>query len=490
MKKFLGRRSFLGSAAGLAGAGFWADQSIEAYQGNVQTASKPSELRITDVRMAFINIGGGLIRLDTNQGIYGIGENRDGASRNYVMELKRLVVGENPCNVDRIFRKIKQFGYHARQGGGVCGMEMALWDLAGKAYNVPVYQMLGGKFRDRVRIYCDTPESDDPKVFAQRVKIRKEEGFTWFKADVGVPMLANIPGTMSYPSGADIGIFMRPPGQQPGAAPGQGGPGGVGGGRGGFPQGPRNLPVEHMFTGLELTDKGIGIMSDYLAKVREAIGYDVPLSTDHFGHFGINSAIRLGKAFEKFNLAWMEDIIPWENAELLKKITDSIEVPTCTGEDIYLKEGFINLAKNHAVDILHPDIATSGGILETHKIGDAIQEYGVPMAMHMANCPVSAYASVHVAAATENFLVLENHSVDNPNWDTIVDGVEKPIINKGYIPVPGGPGLGFKLNEEACKKLLREPGYFEPTPQWDNTARVNDRLWSRSAPAGSIWRSV
>ena len=124
------------------------------------------------------------------------------------------------------------------------------------------------------------------------------------------------------------------------------------------------------------------------------------------------------RRFEKFNLAWMEDIIPWENTELLKKITDAIEVPTCTGEDIYLKEGFINLAKNHAVDILHPDIATSGGILETHKIGDAIQEYGVPMAMHMANSPVSAYASVHVAAATENFLVLENHSVDNPNWDT------------------------------------------------------------------------
>src|ERR1051325_3695111 len=138
MKNWFGRRSFLKSAAGVFGASFWADQTIEAYQQNVQTASKPSELRITDVRMAMINVGGGLIRLDTNQGIYGIGENRDGASRNYVMELKRLVVGENPCSIDKIFRKIKQFGYHARQGGGVCGMEMALWDLAGKAYNVPI----------------------------------------------------------------------------------------------------------------------------------------------------------------------------------------------------------------------------------------------------------------------------------------------------------------------------------------------------------------
>ena len=233
-----------------------------------------------------------------------------------------------------------------------------------------------------------------------------------------------------------------------------------------------------MFTGLELTEKGIEVLCGYLAKVRDAIGYEIPLSTDHFGHFGVNSAIRLGKAFEKFNLAWMEDIIPWENTELLKKITDAIDVPTCTGEDIYLKESFINLARNHAVDILHPDIATSGGILETHKIGDAIEEYGVPMAMHMANSPVSAFASVHVAAATENFLVLENHSVDVPAWGDIVDGVEKPIINKGYIKVPEGPGLGFELNEGALKKLLREPGYFEPTPQWDNKERINDRLWS------------
>ena len=489
MKNILGRRSFVSSAAGLFGAGFWADQTIEAYQQNVQTASSPSDLRITDVRMAFISVGGGLIRLDTNQGIYGIGENRDGASRNYVMELKRLVVGENPCTVDKIFRKIKQFGYHARQGGGVSGMEMALWDLAGKAYNVPVCQMLGGKFRDRIRIYCDTPVANDPKVFAERIKLRKEDGFTWFKCDVGAPLLANIPGTMSYPAGADIGVYVRPPGQQAGGRSATGGRGGRGA-QSGPGAGPRPLPVAHMFTGLELTDKGIGVLGDYLGRIRETIGYDIPLSTDHYGHFGVNSGIRLGKAFEKFNLAWMEDIIPWQYTDLLKKITDSIDVPTLTGEDIYLKEDFIKLAQNHAVDILQPDIATSGGILETHKIGDAIQEHGVAMALHMANSPVSAFASVHVAAATENFLVLENHSVDNPAWDTIVDGVEKPIVNKGFITVPSGPGLGFKLNEEAIKKMLREPGYFEPTQQWDNRERINDRLWSRGGGQKSIWTSV
>jgi L-alanine-DL-glutamate epimerase-like enolase superfamily enzyme len=212
--------------------------------------------------------------------------------------------------------------------------------------------------------------------------------------------------------------------------------------------------------------------------VRDVVGMEIPLAFDHFGHIGVNSCIRLGKAFQKYNPAWMEDFIPWQYTELWKKITDAIDVPTLTGEDIYLKEPFEVLCREHAVDMIQPDLATSGGILETHKIGDMAQEYGVPMAMHMAGSPVSCFANVHCAAATENFLVLENHSVDNPAWADIVGGVEKPVVNRGYIKVPDGPGLGFTINEEALKKQLREPGYFEPTPEWDLKERINDRLWS------------
>ncbi len=140
--------------------------------------------------------------------------------------------------------------------------------------------------------------------------------------------------------------------------------------------------------------------------------------------------------------------------------------------------GLAALAEQHAVDIMHPDLATSGGILETKKIGDAIQAYGIPMAMHFAGSPVACMASVHCAAATENFLVLENHSVDVPWWDSLVEGIEKPIINQGYITVPNGPGLGVSLNDEVMKQHLMEPGYFEPTPEW-NKERSHDRLWSR-----------
>jgi L-alanine-DL-glutamate epimerase-like enolase superfamily enzyme len=442
-----GRRSFLKGAAGTMGAAFWADDLLDAHPQNVNTNSKPSDLKITDLRVLVIArapMTCPLIRIDTNQGIYGLGEVRDGASKNYALELKSRILGENPCNVDKVFRKIKQFGGQSRQGGGVCAVEMAMWDLAGKAYNVPIYQMLGGKFRDRIRCYADTTESPDPKVFGQRLKARHEQGFTWLKMDLGIDLIANIPGTVTHPEGVSLG------------------------------QGDR---TQHMFTGIEITQKGVEMMGEYVAAVREQVGMDVPLSADHFGHIGVNSCIRLGKGLEKYNLAWLEDMIPWQYTDLLKKISDAVDIPLATGEDIYLKEPFLELCRAHAVDIIHPDLATSGGILETKKIGDEAQELGVAMAMHFAGTPISCMANVHCAAATENFLVMENHSVDVPWWGDLANGIEKPIVNKGFITVPNGPGLGVTLNEEVAKQHLLDPGFMEATPQW-NTDRSNDRLWS------------
>src|SRR3989475_2659614 len=447
LTKLNGRRNFLRSAAGL-GAAFWADDTLDAAVQNTNTNSKPSDLKITDLRVAVVArapMTCPLIRIDTNQGIYGLGEVRDGASKTYALFLKSRLLGENPCNIDKIFRKIKQFGFHARQAGGVCAVEMALWDLAGKVYNVPVYQMLGGKFRDRIRCYADTTESNDPKIYGERLRKRKEQGFTWLKMDLGIDLVKDVPGALTYPVGVSVG----------------------GGGT-----------VEHMFTGIELTPKGCEAMANFMATVREYVGYDVPLACDHFGHIGVKSCIRLAHALERYNPAWLEDMIPWQHTDLLKEIKGAINVPLLTGEDIFLKEGFINLARNHAVDILHPDLATSGGILETKKIGDAIQEYGVAMAMHFAGSPVSCMANVHCAAATENFLVLENHSVDIPWWNDLVEGVEKPIVNHGFITVPDKPGLGVVLNDDVMKKHLLEPGhYFDPTPEW-NKERSHDRVWS------------
>src|ERR1017187_6275593 len=201
------RRSFLKGAAGALGLGFWADETLDALPQNTNTNSKPSELKITDLRAVVVRgapMTCPIIRIDTNQGIYGLGEVRDGASKTYALFLKSRLLGENPCNVDKSFRKIKQFGGHSRQGGGVCGIEMALWDLAGKAYNVPVYQMLGGKFRDKIRCYADTTESDDPKIYGERLRKRKEQGFTWLKMDLGIDLISKVPGALTWPAGEDL----------------------------------------------------------------------------------------------------------------------------------------------------------------------------------------------------------------------------------------------------------------------------------------------
>ena len=446
------RRDLFKTSAGIMGGALLSREAAaeQAPQRNVNTSSSPSALKITDLRVAVVAKPGPspcpIIRLDTNQGVYGLGEVRDGASATYALFLKSRLLNENPLNITYLFQKIKQFGFHGRQAGGVVAVEEALWDIAGKVYNVPIYQMLGGKFRDRVRIYADTDESEDPHVFAQRLKARKEEmGLTWLKMDVGINLVQNIPGTVTEPS--EMSAWEQ-----------------------------RALP--HPFVATEVTEKGIEKLSEYVQAAREAVGMEIPLSMDHLGHLGVNSIIRLGKAYEKFNLSWMEDVIPWQYTDMLKHITDNSPTPILTGEDIYLKEDFINLCEKHAVSKIHPDISTSGGILETHKIGEAALELGVPMAMHYAGTPVGALASVHCAAATENFLACENHSLDVPWWQDLVVGIDKPIINKGFIKVPDKPGLGITLNDEVVKQHLA-PGttYFEPTTQWDHE-RSWDRLWS------------
>ena len=448
----LNRRDLMKTAALALGGNLLLEGPLEAYPKSVNTNSSPSALKITDLRVATVVKPGpspcSIIRLDTNQGAYGLGEVRDGASATYALFLKSRVVGENPLQLDKIFRKIKQFGGHARQGGGVCAVETALWDIAGKVYNAPVYAMVGGgKFRDKIRVYADTTESKDPKVYAQRMKERKEiMGLTWLKMDLGIGMVSDTPGTVT--------------------------------GTLGLSQWEQNN-LEHPFIANEVTNKGIAMLSEYVAAVREAVGMEIPLAMDHLGHLGVKSIIRLGQAYEKFNLSWLEDVIPWQYTDLLKEISDQSPTPILTGEDIYLKEPFRVLCERHAVSKIHPDLATSGGILETHKIGDMAEEFGIPMAMHFAGTPVGCMANVHCAAATQNFLALENHSLDVSWWSSMVQEYAKsPIVNHGWIEVPNRPGLGVTLNDDVVRQHLA-PGtaYFAPTPEWDNE-RSWDRLWS------------
>lgn len=455
------RRDFL-KKAGLGGlslaamTGMPIEDVLAHSTQKVNRNSAPSDLKITDVRIAEITgvvFRTPIVRIYTNQGIVGHGDVRDGAAKEYALFLKSRLLGENPCNVERLFKKIRQFGHHARQGGGVSGVEMALWDLAGKAYNVPVYMLLGGKYRDRVRVYCDTTVSQDPHEYANRMQERVNAGYTALKMDIGINLLKDMPGA----------IINAPDGK---LKPYE------------YEYQKYNMK-EHPFTAVQITEKGIDRLMEYLDVMRSKIGYEIPMGTDHWGHFGVNEAIKIGRAAEKYNLAYIEDIIPWHYMKQWREITESTATPTQTGEDIYtLENGFKELIDMRAVDIVHPDPNTAGGILETKRIGDYAAANGVGFMHHHAAGPVSFLGSVHSAAATEHFMWLEHHAVDKPRFDDLVTGIEKPIVQNGYVKVPEKPGIGVELNEDVVKEfLVKGEKLFAPTPEW-NEIRAWDRLWS------------
>ncbi len=465
------RRSFLknstlgGIALGGALLGVPIEETIAQSTQKVSRYSGPSDLRITDMRYCVTTVLGrtAIIRIDTNQGIYGLGEVRDGADERYALFLKSRILGENPCNVEMIFKKIRQFGGQARQAGGVCAVEMALWDIVGKAYNVPAWQLLGGRYRDKIRMYADTPEAGSPEEQKKLINYRlNDQGYTWLKMDVSIGELKGIPGTLvndKFWQNAQGNLAQW--GDQ------------------------SNMMsygnTLHPFTQIQITDKGLAELEKIVDHVRGMVGYEVPLSTDHYGHFDVNNGIRLGRALEKYRLAWLEDVISWEYTDQWKKLSDALETPCLTGEDIYLLKHFKPLIDGRAVDIVHPDLASSGGLLETKRIGDYAEENGIAMAMHQAGTPVSFMANVHCAAATQNFLALEHHSVDLPWWENLVKTTDgRKLITKGFANLPlTAPGLGIELNDEVVKQHLHtsDKSYFEPTPQW-NEKRSHDRIFS------------
>lgn len=433
-------------------------ERIGRVEDAIKTASQPSDLRITDLRVAVVssNYDYPIIRIDTNQGVYGIGEVRDAGHRENALQFKSVLLGQNPCNVDMIFRAIKHFGNWGREGGGVSGIEIALWDLVGKVYGVPCYQFLGGKYRDKVRIYADTPAPANatPEGYAQRIKARKALGLTFIKFDIRPQFFEETTaGTIGQPTRHEYALG------QGWRAPGAG-------------------------LGAWITDAGIARAVEVVAAVREAAGWDVSLCTDHYGHgyMTAKEVIRLGRALEPFGLAWMEDPMPWWDIEGHKQVTDALAVPTAAGEELYLWDGFRPLIERHAVDIIHPDLLTAGGMLETKRIADYAERYGLPTALHFAGSPIAFMANLHCAAAIPSFVALEHHGLDLPFWADLVTGLPTDYLQDGYVAVPEGPGLGVDLDYDGIAANLRFPGLFEPTDAW-NTPKLGfwqpDRRWDQ-----------
>lgn len=450
----------------------------ECIEENVNTSSSPSELKITDMRIT--NIDGApkhcpLIKIYTNQGIVGYGEVRDASSATYALMLKSRILGENPCNVDKLFRRIKQFGGHSRQGGGVSGIEVALMDLAGKAWGVPCWQMLGGKFRDKVRVYCDT-DVDGKHTGAdmgRALKKRMEAGYTFLKMDLGIELMIDEPGCLNAPLGflEDIKKYSaKAIAHQKGSIDYDMMMG----------KNYETFTIPHHATGIHITEKGLDYLENYVKEVRDIIGYEVPLAIDHFGHVCIEDCIRFARRIEKYNISWMEDVAPWHYTEHFVKIANATTIPICTGEDIYLHENFEPLMKSGGVSVIHPDTLTVGGMNEMKKLGDMCDKYGVAMAIHMAESPIGFMAALHCAAAVQNVLAVEYHSSDVSWWNDLALGIENPVIKNGFAAVPNKPGLGIDaLNEELIAEHIHKkyPGQWESTDNWNNEW-ANDRTWS------------
>jgi L-alanine-DL-glutamate epimerase-like enolase superfamily enzyme len=427
--------------------------ATERVENAVRIHSSPSDLRITDMRVAVVtgHLYHPIIRIDTNQGVYGLGEVRDGGHAENALQFKHMLVGQNPCNVDFLFKTIRRFGNWGREGGGVSGIEIALWDLVGKIYGVPCYQFLGGKHRDRVRLYGDTPapKQPTPEGYAKAVRTRMDMGLTFIKFDVRADMFESVPG-------ASIGQKTKYEYDMP-----------------------RAFRAASIGRGAKLSEQGIAAAVDIVRAVRAEVGNGVSLCIDHFGegYMTADEAIRLGRALEPYDLAWIEDPLPWHDITGHKLVADALQVPVAGGEDLYLWDGFREAIETRAFDVLHPDLLTSGGMLETKNIADYGERFGLPTALHCAASPIGFMANVHCAAAISSLVSVEHHGLDVPFWADLVTGLAPDYMGDGYVKVPEAPGLGLDINLEVMEAHLRTPGtLFQPTEDW-NRCRVGfDRI--------------
>ena len=399
------------------------------HYGPINKFSSPSDLKITDIRALRVaaNFDYPIIKIYTNQDVYGLGEVRDAGTENSALSMKPLLVGKSPLDISGILQTIRPFTGPGRQSGGYSAIDIALHDISGKVWGVPVWRLLGDKKRDSARMYCDTTGTSDPKKYGERMVARMKLGFTFFKMDVTTNFVGVKPGNLDT----------------------------------------AGVP----------TDKGLEYGGELIGAVRDAIGWDKPLSVDASSlRCGtVPDGIRAAKAFEKYRLSWLEDLFytgGWWRWKDFKEIKAHTSTPLLTGEDGFgLEEGFQELIDNRAVDIIHLDHGTSGGCSETKRIADyAWNRERIPTAIHMAGSPLATMAAAHTAVTLDNFVAMECHAVDFLTWwQQLVIGVPQPFIKDGYVKVPDAPGLGVELNEPVVREHLRNPGYFEPSTKWDDS---------------------
>jgi galactonate dehydratase len=410
-KQSAGRREFL---AALAVSGAAASSPLAAFAqavDNAPKASAPSALRITDVKCGYVR-GSLFVKIYTNQDIWGCGEGVDaiGGTYHLVQSIGRRLNGQSPLNVHRLFEQLRK---GAVFGGGQAGMfvavlsavETALWDLTGKALGMPVYQLLGGKFRDRIRVYLDTAlyqsKLPTPAQFAEAASKAVADGYTAIKFDLD---------QAADPNKYDAFNWTASPAE-------------------------------------------VQRMVDQLTAAREAIGPNVDICGDMHARYDYPTAQRVAERLEPLHLMWLEEPVPAENIDALKRVADETRTPICAGENVYLAHGFRPMLEAGAVDIIMPDLQKAGGLGEGQRIANLADVHYVPFAPHMVASYLGAMAACHVCAAVPNFMILEwqTYFDTNPLYKEIVS-YDGPQVDKGFITVSDAPGIGVEINEEGMRK--------------------------------------
>ena len=375
------------------------------------------KVTITDVKTASIRLGNydtHLVKVFTNVGIYGLGETypRTAAALQNMEFISKAVIGKDPLQVEYLFHKMLALGKRSssRTGamsGAIAGIETALWDLAGKILNTPVYKLLGGRFHDKLLIYHDTSPPRhrlDPEAWLDIARESVEYGFKAIKFDFGQ----------------------------------------------------RENPWSRTFSGKEL-NSWIKIVE----KTRGYLGPDFNFGIDLKYRNSLPDSQRLIKALEPFQLWFIEDPLPPLNIAAMKKITDEADVPIMTGEHFHTRQTWRELIENQACDYIHPDTQKCGGLLETKWIADWADLYYMPMACHNLCTPVGTMASAHLCTATRSFFTLESDSINLPFWkDLIVRESDGSFYEKGHLTVSDKPGFGIELNEDVCKANLTPDSSF------------------------------
>ncbi|MEO8885717.1 MAG: mandelate racemase/muconate lactonizing enzyme family protein [Mucilaginibacter sp.] len=386
---------------------------IDAKERTPQ-ASAPSDLRVTAVKFAYSG-GGMFVKIETNQGLVGWGEAVDASVGTYYMakNMSRRLINRSPLYPNVIARGIRQGSpFSGAQSGAfvatLTGIECALWDITGKALGLPIYQLMGGKFRDKCRVYCDTElyaaRNPTPADYAKAARGAVDKGYTAIKFDLD---LATDPN--KYDRTNWTGSLAE---------------------------------CERMV--------------DAITAVRKEVGTHIDICCDMHGRYDAPTGRRVAKMMEPLNLMWLEEPIPADNIEVYKTITQETSTPICAGENLYLTYGFARPLAENALDIIMPDLQKCGGLGEGLRIASMADAYFTPFSPHMVGSFVGAMATAHVCAATPNFHILEWQTLSDTEqrWKDIVV-YDKPFIEKGFLTVSDKPGIGVDINEEGLKKYAQ-----------------------------------